>query len=98
MRHNIGHSNMHNASMYVGQNTGGTGGTMEVILAHPFFGRSVNPFSTRGQIVPTKLLLAPLNFGPSAVPAVLLIHTVIYKLSNAIFDRWLHPCNCIVVF
>ena len=39
--------------------------------------------------------LAPLNFGLSAVPGVLVIHTVIYKLSNAIFDRWLHPCNCI---
>ena len=33
---------------------------------------SVNPFPTMGQIVPTKLLLAPLNFGPSAIPAVLL--------------------------
>ena len=32
------------------------------VMAAPDFGRPVNPISNRGQVMPTKLLLAPTDF------------------------------------
>ena len=45
---------------------GGAGGAM----TPPDFGRSVNPFSTSGQIINTTLLLATPDFRPSYGPVL----------------------------